>query len=471
MATPTRPPFNNQQRNTSKVSFDECSFCKKKGHWKAQCPKLLNKGGTILPHAPHQQEWRQPSPQPQWRPGGHPQQRGYSPNTAAVVPDSQTSSDPNLAALAEQLQKFLVTQPSPYAMSTPSSVGLSPHHPSGMSTSLWVLDSGASHHMSPDSSSFVSICPSTSNVSVITADGTPMPLAGVGSIRTPHLSLSNVYCIPKLAMNLVSVSQLCDSGYSIHFSSTACHVQDPQSKKLIGTGRRQGGLYVLDKLIIPDVAASGVNLSSFHLNSSSSSFYLWHSRLGHVSAPRLKYLVSKGSLGSLHSHDISDCSGCKLAKFSALPFNRSVSYSVAPFDLIHSDVWGPAPVSTKGGSRYYVSFIDDYTRYCWVYLMKHRSDFINIYTAFRSLVRTQHSAVIKCFRCDLGGEYTSTPFHNLLRSDGTIHQSSCTDTPQQNGVAERKHRHIGETARSLLLSASVPSEFWGEAVLTASTLR
>lgn len=256
--------------------------------------------------------------------------------------------------------------------------------------------------MSPDSKSFVSLYPSSS-VSVMTADGTPMPLAGVGSVVTPHLSLSNVYHIPKLKLNLVSVSQLCDSGYSVSFSSTSCHVQDPQSQKLIGTGRRRGGLYVLDELRLPVFAAPSADLSSFRLCPSSSSFYLWHSRLGHVSASRLRFLSSTGILGNLQTHDISDCSGCKLAKFSALPFNRSTSCSIAPFDLVHSDVWGPSPIVTKGGSRYYVSFIDDHTRFCWVYLMKRRSDFFSIYNNFRALVKTQHSAVIKCFRCDLGG--------------------------------------------------------------------
>jgi hypothetical protein len=102
--------------------------------------------------------------------------------------------------------------------------------------------------------------------------------------------------------------------------------------------------------------------------------------------------------------------------------------------------------------------------------MKHRSKFFEIYTAFRALIKTQHSIVIKCFRCDLGGEYTSNKFCQLLALDGTIHQTSCTDTPEQNDVAERKHRHIVETDRSLLLSAFVPSEFWGEAVLTAVSL-
>jgi hypothetical protein len=76
-------------------------------------------------------------------------------------------------------------------------------------------------------------------------------------------------------------------------------------------------------------------------------------------------------------------------------------------------------------------------------------------------VKTQHSAVIKCFRCDLDGEYTSNKFCQLLVLDGTIYQTSCTDTSEQNGVAERKHRHIIETTHSLLLSTSVPSEFLG----------
>ena len=88
----------------------------------------------------------------------------------------------------------------------------------------------------------------------------------------------------------------------------------------------------------------------------------------------------------------------------------------------------------------------------------------------RALFKTQHSAVIKCFRCDLGRKYTSNKFCELLALDGTIHQISCTYTPEQNGVIKRKHRHIVETARSLLLFAFVPSVFWGEAVLTAVSL-
>jgi hypothetical protein len=112
----------------------------------------------------------------------------------------------------------------------------------------------------------------------------------------------------------------------------------------------------LDELKVPVVAvaiataATTVDLSSFRLSLSSSSFYLWHSRLGHVLSSHLRFLASIGALENLKTYDISDCSGCKLTKFSALPFNRSISVSSSPFDLIHSDVWGPSPVAIKGGS-------------------------------------------------------------------------------------------------------------------------
>ena len=165
------------------------------------------------------------------------------------------------------------------------------------------------------------------------------------------------------------------------------------------------------------------------------------------------------ALGKLQTHDVSDCSRCKLEKFLALPFNRSVYVPSSPFDLIYSDVWGPSPVPTKGGSRYYVSFINDRALYCWIYLIKHCFEFFEIYKAFHALVKTQHSVIIKCFKCDFGGEYTSNKFLELLALDETMQQTSCTNTPEQNGVVERKRKHIVESARSLLLSASVPSEF------------
>ena len=158
-------------------------------------------------------------------------------------------------------------------------------------------------------------------------------------------------------MNLAFVCQLCDSGNLVTFSSSCCYVQDLQSWKLIVIGHRKGELYILDELKEPvTIVGASIDFSSFCL-SLFSSFYLWHSRLGYVSSSHLKFLAPTGALGKFQTHDKSDCSGCKLAKFSALPFNQSVSISSSPFDMIHSNVWGPSPVPIKGGSRYYVSFI------------------------------------------------------------------------------------------------------------------
>lgn len=98
----------------------------------------------------------------------------------------------------------------------------------------------------------------------------------------------------------------------------------------------------------------------------------------------------------------------------------------------------------------------------FTYLLHSRSDFLQVYRDFYTMIRTQFSKNIPISRSNSGGEYKSRPFKELLLSQGTLPQLSCTDTPQQNdGVAERKHRHIMETTRALLLSSSVPKTFWG----------
>jgi hypothetical protein len=209
--------------------------------------------------------------------------------------------------LVEQFQKFLSLEPQ--AMFVSSSISQLPHSSSGMSHSEWVLDL-VLHIMSPDSSSFTFVSPSLS-IPVMTADDAPMPLAGVGSVVTPHLSLPNVYLIPNLKLNIVSVGQICDSGdYLVIFSSSFCCVQDLQSQKLIETGCRENGLYILDelKVSVPAAAATTVDLSFFCLSPSSSSFYLWHSHLGHVLSSHLRFLTSTEALRNLKTCDISDCS-------------------------------------------------------------------------------------------------------------------------------------------------------------------
>ena len=92
-----------------------------------------------------------------------------------------------------------------------------------------------------------------------------------------------------------------------------------------------------------------------------------------------------------------DCVSCQLGKLSALPFNTSESISTDIFDLIHSDIWGLSFVSSIDGSRYFIVFVDDYSRYDWIFNMKHRSELLQVYSNFAKMVETQFSKCIKNF--------------------------------------------------------------------------
>ena len=104
-----------------------------------------------------------------------------------------------------------------------------------------------------------------------------------------------------------------------------------------------------------------------------------------------------------------------------MPFNNSDSFSFAPFDLIHSNIWGPAPVSTEGGSKYFVIFVDDFSRYTWIYLLHHRSELVSIYQKFHKMIETQFNHIVKVFRLDNAQEYNDKSFLSSLDKIGRAH--------------------------------------------------
>jgi hypothetical protein len=217
--------------------------------------------------------------------------------------------------------------------------------------SKWYFDSACCNHMTSTSHLFSSLSKNDIIRSIHTADGSLMHVSHTGSISLSNLSLPNTYLIPKLNFNLISIGQLCDLGYEITFSSSGCHVQDPQTGQLIGTGRKIGRLYELIELHVPLE-------SNICAASADASIQLWHRRLAHSSIGKLRPLVSQVYLGYVTNESL-DCIACQTAKQPALSFNKSTSISVSPFELVHSDIWGPAPTPTMGGSRYFVLFIDD----------------------------------------------------------------------------------------------------------------
>ena len=161
------------------------------------------------------------------------------------------------------------------------------------------------------------------------------------------------------------------------------------------------------------------------------------------------------------------CDSCQRAKSRQLPYAKYCNVSTAPLELIHSDVWGPAPVSV-GRHTYNVSFIDDYSRYTWIYLLKKKSDVFQVFKNFQSLVERKFDKKILSMQTDWGREYEG--LNSFFQRIGIAHRVSCPHAHQQNGSAERKHRHIVDVGLALLANASMPLKFWDEAFLTETYL-
>lgn len=336
----------------------------------------------------------------------------------------------------------------------------------------WSLDSGASSHMT-GCRSIITDYKEHDNRTVTLADGTTITSKGTGVVtfRTTDgstartLTARNVLHVPGMVDNLISVSKLTDSGLQVVFSGNVCQVFSGQ--QLVLSAEKADGIYSLRAEVIrPHESANGAH---------DDIFLLWHRRMGHVNFRTLETMSKQQAVTGIPCFENGTrktCTRCVEGKQSRDHFKPS---STGPrrsvLDLLHIDLCGPFPVASFGGSRYLLVIVDDGSRKVTPFFLRYKDEATDAVINFINQAETQTRLRVKRIRTDNGKEFVNRRLDSYLQHLGIVHEKTTPYSPAQNGVAERMHRTLVESARTLLGEAGLPPVFWAEAVSTAAYVR
>ncbi|RVW83943.1 Retrovirus-related Pol polyprotein from transposon RE1 [Vitis vinifera] len=303
---------------------------------------------------------------------------------------------------------------------------------------VWFLDNGCTNHM-------------TDTIGIQTKVGTKY--------------IRDVLLVLALEQNLLSVGQLVEHGYKLHFEDNECTIYDKERRRnLVKKIKMEKNI----SFPIVFKYAENVALRMEDVEEA----WLWHRRFGHLNFNSLKMLCQRKMVQGLpntieEKNEV--CDGCALGKHHRQSFPKGVAWRAKKvLELIHTDICGPMSTPSQGNNKYFVLFIDDFTRMTWVFFMKQKSEVFSIFKKFKSFVEKQSGCYIKTLRSDRGMECTSSQFGNFCEDEGVERQLTIAYTPQQNGVVERKNQTVMEMAKAMLYEKGLPKIFWAEAVNTAT---
>ena len=394
-----------RSKSRGRPGKDECAFCREKGHWKKNCPKL--------------------------------QKREKAVSDACVA---EGADDDDLALVGSC---------------------------STLHSDEWLMDSGCTFHMCPIKEWFVKLEELDGGV-VYMGDDSSCKIFGIGSIRLRNHDgstrlLTDVRYVPNLRKNLISLGALESKGFTMTIRDGVLKVTSGALLTMKGV-RRNNLYYYQGSTIIGSAAAvsGGNNLGE--------TTKLWHMRLGHPGEKALQTLVKQGLLKGAKTGKLDFCEHCVLGKKTRVEFGTAIHNTKDILDYVHSDVWGPTTTPSMGGKRYFVTFVDDFSRRVWVYLMKTKDEVLGIFLQWKKMIETQTGRKIKRIRSDNGTEYTNDLFMKVCRDEGIVRHFTVRNTPQQNGVAERMNRTLVEKVRCMLSNAGLGRQFWAEALTYACHL-
>ena len=274
----------------------------------------------------------------------------------------------------------------------------------------WWLDSGATTHVSNMMQRFITIR-TTNPASDFLFMGNRMkaPIEGIGTYRLVldsgyQLDLSETIYVPSISRNLISVSKLDVCGFDVKFGSNSFSLF--KNSGVIGSGFLIDGLYKLklDNIFVESLLTVNDNIGLKRSMMNENSAYLWHKRLGHISKERLQRLVNNEILPNLDFTDLRICVDCikgKQTKHSKKGATRSTQL----LEIIHTDICGPFDTPTINGEKYFITFIDDFSRYGYIYLLHEKSQSVNALVAYIREVERQLDKKVKIVRSDRGGEF------------------------------------------------------------------
>jgi hypothetical protein len=293
-------------------------------------------------------------------------------------------------------------------------------------------------------------------------DDSKMSVMGKGHIKLNingniHV-ISNVYYVPGLKTNLLSIGQLQQKKITFLFKDNLCKVFHEDKGLLFVTTMSNNRMYMITASVLNPMCLA---------TSKQESTTLWHERYAHMSFKGLNTLYKKQMVkGLTELQQIEEkCVSCLAGKQhrDSIPKQENWRAS-AKLELVHTDICGPINPQSNGGNRYFITFTDDYSRKTWLYLLKEKSSAFETFKFFKALVEKEFGCSIQCLISDRGGEYTSNSFNEYCRDEGIKRQLTAAYTPQQNGVSERKNMTLLNMVRSMMNARNVPKRFWPEAV-------
>ena len=341
----------------------------------------------------------------------------------------------------------------------------------------WWVDSGASIHVTNSLQGFINKrVPRYDEISVIVGTGDKAAVKFVGTVRVKLesgfiLELEDVCYVPSIRRNLISVSQIVKKNFELSINDSGFIIY--QDLQVVGNGFHTGGMFQLN---CKDSCYVANMVGQKRLNQNEISSSLWHKRLGHISIERVKTLSKTGILPELELDHSTTCIECIKGKM-VNSHKKNATRSNDLLELVHTDICGPFPNPTYDGYKYFITFIDDYSRYCHLYLLSEKSSALMAFKIYKTEVEKQLERRIKVVRSDRGGEYYGRytehgrnpgPFALYLQGEGIMAQYTNPGTPQQNGVSERKNRTLKDMVRSMMSGTNLPMFLWGDAIKTAN---